>query len=76
MGYLDQGGSSLTYLEWQRDGSCGAKHIAAKLIGECWRKRTAQVHLRGMQQEGKLCTPLSSRGRGLQRLQSSTEVGL
>lgn len=44
--------------------------------GSAGEREAALVHLRGVQQGGKLCPPLSLRGRGLQRLQSSTEVGL
>lgn len=69
-------GQSLTYLELQWDGYHGAKCIRAKYTEEWRRNGAAPMHLKGTQQEGKLCTPLSLRRRGLQGLQSSAEMGL
>lgn len=59
-GLVPRWGPSLTYLELQWAGYHAAKCIRAK---ECWRKGAAPMHLKGMQQEGKLSTPLSLRGR-------------
>lgn len=49
--------------------------LRAKYLGEHWRKGAAQVHLRRVQQEGKLCTPLSVRGRGLQSFRVAPRWG-
>lgn len=75
LGTYTKVGSSLTYLELQRDGSRAAKHVGAKYIGELWRKAAARVHLQGMQQGENFIHPSSLRRSGLQRLQSSAEVG-
>lgn len=61
-GLTPRWGQSLTYLELQWDGYHAAKCIRAK---ECWSKGAAPMHLKGMQQEWKFCTPLSLRGKGI-----------